>query len=55
MREDAQFLSRGIRCAAWVYRPVASGTTVPGPAIVMAHGFGCERDLRLPAYAERFA
>lgn len=56
MREDAQFLSHGIRCAAWIYRPVGSpsATSTPGPAIVMAHGFGCVRDLRLPAYAERF-
>lgn len=56
MREDAQFTSRGTRCAAWIYRPETStaGTTSPGPAIVMAHGFGCIRDLRLPAYAERF-
>ena len=66
MREDAQFSSHGVRCSAWVYRPDApSGEpagpapatpapATPAPAIVMAHGFGCIRDLRLPAYAERF-
>ncbi len=56
MREDAEFVSHGDRCAAWIYHPEtpATGTTTPAPAIVMAHGFGCIRDLRLPAYAERF-
>lgn len=62
MREDAHFLSHGTRCAAWVYRPAAATSATstpapatPGPAIVMAHGLGCVRDLRLPAYAERFS
>src|SRR5690606_33921944 len=66
MREDAQFTSHGVRCSAWVYRPDGSAggpatpardtsaPAAPAPAIVMAHGFGCIRDLRLPAYAERF-
>lgn len=52
MREDAEFLSHGDRCAAWVYRP--DGDRGSAPVIVMAHGFACIRDLRLPAYAERF-
>ena len=51
-REDAWFDSHGDRCAAWVYRPAPD--TGPAPVIVMAHGFGSVRDLRLPAYAERF-
>ncbi|AWH95549.1 alpha/beta hydrolase [Dietzia psychralcaliphila] len=55
-RVDATFRSGGVECAAWVYRPDTSAA--PGeataPAIVMAHGLGCVRDLRLPAYAERF-
>lgn len=50
-REDTYFDSHGDSCAAWVYRPAGSG---PAPAVVMAHGFGSVRDLRLPAYAERF-
>lgn len=56
MREDAEFVSHGVRCSAWVYRPESSAgePATPAPAIVMAHGFGCIRDLRLPAYAERF-
>ena len=53
-RSDGVFYSHGIRCAAWIYRPEdppSSGV----PVIVMAHGFGSVRSLRLPAYAERFA
>ena len=53
MREYAHFTSHGVRCSAWVYRPDApSGgpagpaPATPAPAIVMAHGFGCIRDLR---------
>ena len=52
IRTDLDFLSRGTRCAAWLYRP----SDMPGPPVViMAHGFGAERDFRLPAFAERFA
>lgn len=52
VRRDEDFTSRGTRCAAWLYRP--EDTENP-PVVVMAHGFGCERDWRLPAFAERFA
>lgn len=53
--EDSRcFISHGIRCSAWVYRP-AVPSRADVPVIVMAHGFGCVRQLRLPAYAERFA
>ncbi|MFL6022944.1 MAG: alpha/beta hydrolase [Marmoricola sp.] len=47
------FLSQGVTCAATVYRPtrVVEAT----PVIVMGHGFGAVRALRLPAYAERFS
>lgn len=52
--ESATFHSDGVACAATIYRPKrASGA--PAPVIVMAHGFGAVRVLRLPAYAERFA
>ncbi|MBC7274502.1 MAG: alpha/beta hydrolase [Streptomyces sp.] len=47
------FDSSGTRCAARVYRPTAADQ--PLPVIVMAHGFGAVRALRLYAYAERFA
>lgn len=52
--QPGSFPSQGVTCAATVYRPTsaAEGTT---PVIVMGHGFGAVRALRLPAYAERFA
>jgi fermentation-respiration switch protein FrsA (DUF1100 family) len=52
-RTDEHFEVDGVRCAAWVYRPIDTAPT--RPAIVMAHGLGSDRRLRLPAYAERFA
>lgn len=51
-REDTTFDSHGTSCAAWLYRP--DGIEHP-PIIVMAHGFGAIRSMRLDAYAERFA
>lgn len=51
---EETFLSAGTACAARVHRPATpSGETAP--VIVMAHGFGGIRALRLYAYAERFA
>lgn len=52
-REDLSFDSAGTRCAAWLYRP--EGGDGPAPCVVLAHGFSAVRDMRLPAYAERFA
>jgi fermentation-respiration switch protein FrsA (DUF1100 family) len=47
MREDVTLAGE---IAAWLYRPEgASG------CVVMAHGLSAVRDMRLPAYAERFA
>lgn len=48
------FLSKGVTCAVTVYRPTAAAGEAT-PVIVMGHGFGAVRALRLPAYAERFA
>lgn len=50
---DDTFLSQGTECAVRVYRPTGQQTSVP--VIVMAHGFGAVRALRLYAYAEEFA
>lgn len=47
-----RFLSGEISCRADFFRPVDAG---PFPVIVMAHGLGGTRNMRLPAYAERFA
>lgn len=40
------------QCAADVYQPAGDG---PFPVIVMAHGLGGTRNMRLPAFAGRFA
>ncbi|MCD9197928.1 alpha/beta hydrolase [Aeromicrobium wangtongii] len=48
------FDAHGTRCAARVYRPT-SDCAGRRPVVVMAHGFGAVRALRLYAYAERFA
>lgn len=50
---EVHFTSQGVECAARLYRP-ASGD-VAAPVVVLAHGFGGVRALRLDAYAERFA
>lgn len=39
-------------CAADLYLPEAKGKV---PVVVMAHGFGAERNWKLPDFAERFA
>ncbi|HWT50175.1 MAG TPA: alpha/beta fold hydrolase [Mycobacterium sp.] len=51
-REDVQFASGNDRISAWLYRPATSG---PAPLLVMAHGLGAVRTMRLDAYAERFS
>jgi uncharacterized protein len=51
-REEHVFRSKGVRCAAWLYRP--TGACDP-PVVVMAHGFGAERAFGLEPFAERFA
>lgn len=51
-RDDVEFVSGDSYCAAWVYRPDGAG---PPPIVVMAHGLGGVREMRLDAYAERFA
>ncbi|BBX64519.1 alpha/beta hydrolase [Mycobacterium saskatchewanense] len=51
-RDDVQFLSGADRISAWLYRPAGGG---PAPLLVMAHGLGAVRTMRLDAYAERFS
>jgi pimeloyl-ACP methyl ester carboxylesterase len=54
-RIDADFKSCGTRCAAWLFLPEAGASGERPPIVVMAHGFGGQREMRLPAFAERFA
>lgn len=51
-RTDVSFSVEGARCAAWLYRPEGEE---PAPCVVLAHGFGATREMRLDAFAERFA
>ncbi len=51
-RQDITFISQGLKCAAWLYKPEVAA---PYPAVIMAHGFAGTRPIRLDAYAERFA
>lgn len=51
-RLNQNFMSHGAKLGAWLYLP--EGVSKP-PVVVMAHGFGGQRWMRLPAYAERFA
>lgn len=50
---EDRFDSHGVSCAARVYRQ--PDDPEQRPVVVMAHGFGGVRALRLYAYAERFA
>ena len=50
-RLDVEFDSGGLRCRAWLYLPREAA---PRPVLVMAHGLGGVRQMRLDAFAERF-
>ena len=52
VRSSIDFVSRGSRCAAWLYLPRAVARP---PVVIMAHGFGAERTFGLEPFAERFA
>ncbi|WP_156687607.1 alpha/beta hydrolase [Mycobacterium sp. Marseille-P9652] len=51
-RDDVEFTSGADRISAWLYRPAGDGRA---PLLVMAHGLGAVRTMRLDAYAERFS
>ena len=51
-RHDVSFRSGEDTCAAWLYLP--SGVTSP-PIVILGHGLGATREMRLDAFAERFA
>ena len=60
MREDITFEPYGVTCRGWFYPAEGSGTATPatvtpGPCVVMAHGLAAVKEMRLDAYAERFA
>jgi fermentation-respiration switch protein FrsA (DUF1100 family) len=53
VRHDVSFDSGADTCAAWLYVP--TGVTAPPPVVILGHGLGGTREMRLDAFAERFA
>jgi len=51
-RHDVSFASGDDACAAWLYLP--EGVASP-PVVILGHGLGATREMRLDAFAERFA
>ncbi len=51
-RQNIRFMSEGLYCSGWFYKACGAGTL---PCIVLAHGFGGTKEMRLDAYAETFA
>lgn len=51
-RQEIAFTSEGLRCSAWFYPADISGVR---PCVVLAHGLAGIKEMRLDAYAERFA
>ncbi|WP_052227162.1 alpha/beta hydrolase [Rhodococcus sp. Chr-9] len=52
-RREVSFVSGQDECAAWLY--TAPDLNGPRPMVIMGHGLGAVREMRLDAYAERFA
>ncbi|NMN93910.1 alpha/beta hydrolase [Antrihabitans stalactiti] len=52
IRKDVTFRSGEDTCAAWLYLP--AGVANP-PVVILGHGLGATREMRLDAFAERFA
>lgn len=53
-RSELYFRSGDARCHAWLYLPAGTSSDVRPPVIVMAHGLGSVKTLRLSGFAERF-
>src|SRR5260370_2578570 len=52
MRRDIEFKSEGLTLRGWLYVPDGAKTQVP--AVVMAHGFSCLKEMFLDKDAEVF-
>jgi dienelactone hydrolase len=50
-RTEIRFPSGDAECSAWLYLPQSEG---PAPVVVMGHGLGAIREMRLEVFAERF-
>ena len=54
-RHDVFFPSGEDICAAWLYLPEELPDSVSPPVVILGHGLGATREMRLDAFAERFA
>jgi uncharacterized protein len=54
-REDVRFASGDNQVNAWPQPPSNDVAGGAAPLLVMAHGLGAVRTMRLDAYAERFS
>ena len=52
-RRDIAFDAEGVTLRGWFYP--AEGTSAPGAAVVMAHGFSAVKEMYLDSFAEVFA
>ena len=50
---DIEFDADGTTLRGWLYRP--RGSTAAAPAVVMAHGYNCIKELYLDRYAAAVA
>lgn len=53
-RREVFFPSGAERCHAWLYLPEGATEATPAPVLVMGHGLGAIKEMRLAAFAERF-
>ncbi len=53
-RRELFFRSGDGRCHAWLYLPDGATESTPAPVLVMGHGLGAIKEMRLAAFAERF-
>ncbi|CAN5430197.1 alpha/beta hydrolase [soil metagenome] len=54
-KQDIEFNAEGTILRGWLYSPQQLSVGVKAPAIVMAHGYNCIKELYLDKYAECFA
>lgn len=50
-RQDIEFNAEGTILRGWLYRPKSTNQQLP--AIVMAHGYNCIKELYLDKFAEK--
>jgi dienelactone hydrolase len=53
-RRELFFPSGADQCHGWLYLPDGATAAAPAPVLVMGHGLGAIKEMRLSAFAERF-